>query len=72
MTLIVEAMLVTAGVLIAIGVVNCTLLTCAVGTAMVCDGKIGAQRTGHRLRSLERGRGSVTGSTQSTLEQKNL
>lgn len=37
MTLIVEAAMVTVGVLIAIGVANCALLTCAVGTALVCD-----------------------------------
>lgn len=37
MTLIMEAMMVTAGVLIAIGVVNCVCLTCAIGTSMVCD-----------------------------------
>lgn len=37
MTLLVEAVVITAGVLIAIGVANCAMLTCAVGTAMVCD-----------------------------------
>lgn len=37
MSLFVEAMMVTAGVLIGIGVINCVLLTCAVGTAVVCD-----------------------------------
>lgn len=37
MTIFVEALLVTAGVLVAIGVANCTVFTCAVGTAMVCD-----------------------------------
>lgn len=37
MTLLVEAAMITAGVLIAIGVANCALLTCAVGTAVVCD-----------------------------------
>lgn len=37
MALFVEAVMVTAGVLIAIGVVNCVLLTCAVGTAVACD-----------------------------------
>lgn len=37
MALFVEAMLVTAGVILAIGAANCILLTCAVGTAVVCD-----------------------------------
>ncbi len=37
MTLLVEAAIITAGVLVAIGVANCLTLTCAVGTAMVCD-----------------------------------
>lgn len=37
MSLVVEAMLVTVGVLVAIGVVNCICLTCAVGTAVACD-----------------------------------
>lgn len=37
MALLVEAMMVTAGVLVAIGVANCVLLTCAIGTAVVCD-----------------------------------
>jgi hypothetical protein len=37
MTLIVEAIVITAGVIVAMGAANCLLLTCAVGTAMVCD-----------------------------------
>lgn len=37
MALLVEAMLVTVGVLLAIGAANCLCLTCAVGTALVCD-----------------------------------
>lgn len=37
MTLFVEAMMVTCGVLIAIGAINCLALTCGIGTALVCD-----------------------------------
>ena len=37
MALFVEALMVTAGVLLAIAAANCVLLTCAVGTAVVCD-----------------------------------
>lgn len=38
MTLIVEAAMVTAGVLLAIAAANCCLLTCGIGTALALDG----------------------------------
>ncbi len=37
MALLVEAAMVTAGVLIVIGAVNCLALTCGVGIALACD-----------------------------------
>ena len=37
MALLVEAAMVTVGVLIAIGAINCLALTCGVGIALACD-----------------------------------
>lgn len=37
MSLFVESLIVTGGVILAIGVINCVLLTCAIGTAVACD-----------------------------------